>query len=374
MKIAILTLPLHANFGGIMQAYSLQNVLEQMGHEVVHIQHRRYQRTSGIRYMLRLTYRLFKIVFLRQTNLSLFYITKDNKEIEVIGENTIKFIDRYINIEYLYDFKDFKRFNFDCIVVGSDQIWRPCYYKKFGIQEAYLDFCREMNIRRFSYACSFGGDEWEYTPKETSDCRELIKLFTAVSVREIKGVSLCATYLGVTPTLVVDPTMLLSPAFYCRLIIKDYPIPKGSVMTYILDQSKDKQTILETISSRLNKIIYYSGNVNFDDNEASLENRVQPPLEQWLQSFRDCDYIVTDSFHACVFSILFHKPFSVLLNEKRGNSRILSLLEMFTLTDRLTNIDNVDKVLSARINWEIIDTILRQKKEESLKYLKNNLA
>lgn len=374
MKIAILTLPLHANYGGILQAYSLQVVLEQMGHEVVHIQHKRYQRTSGIRYLFRLAYRLFKIVVLRQTKLSLFYITKENKEFKVIGKNTLKFIDKFIKIEYLDDFKDVKRYDFDCIVVGSDQIWRPCYYTKYGIQEAYLKFSRNMDVKRVSYACSFGADEWEYTPKETSACRKLIKLFSAVSVRERKGVSLCATYLGVTPTLVVDPTMLLGPDIFCKLINLDYPIPKGSVMAYILDQSKDKQTILEFISLRLNKSIYYSGNVNFDNSRADLKSRVQPPIEQWLQSFRDCDYIVTDSFHACVFSILFHKPFTVLYNEKRGNSRIVSLLEMFMLTDRLTNRENVDKVLTANIDWEIIDTILLHEKEESLNYLKNNLT
>lgn len=374
MKIAVLTLPLQANYGGILQAYALQTILEQMGHEVVHLQHPRYQKTTGIRYILRLIYRIFKIVVFRQTNLPLFYITDENTQFRVIGKNTHDFIDKHINIEYLDDFKDFRKFNFDCIVVGSDQIWRPRYYKKYGIQEAYLDFCRKLKVKRVSYACSFGVDEWEYTPKDTSVCRELIKLFTAVSVREIKGVSLCAKNFGITPTLVVDPTMLFSPAFFCRLISVKYPIPKGTVMAYILDQSQDKQAILKTISSRLNKTVYYSGNVNFDDDAIKLENRVQPPLEQWIQSFRDCDFIVTDSFHACVFSILFHKPFFVISNKRRGNSRIMSLLEMFNLTGRLTNIENVDIVLSTRIDWEMIDNILCHKREESLNYLNTNLS
>jgi exopolysaccharide biosynthesis predicted pyruvyltransferase EpsI len=61
----------------------------------------------------------------------------------------------------------------------------------------------------------------------------------------------------------------------------------------------------------------------------------QPPLEKWVRGFMDADFVVTDSFHACIFSIIFNKPFVVVGNAKRGMSRFESLLSMFSLQDHL---------------------------------------
>lgn len=71
-----------------------------------------------------------------------------------------------------------------------------------------------------------------------------------------------------------------------------------------------------------------------EDWSAPLAERIQPPVEQWLRGFMDAELVVTDSFHACVFSILFHKPFVVVGNKERGLARVKSLLKMFGLEER----------------------------------------
>ena len=67
------------------------------------------------------------------------------------------------------------------------------------------------------------------------------------------------------------------------------------------------------------------------------ENPLFPPpqVEQWLAAFRDAEFVITDSFHACVFSIIFHKPFIVIGNKQRGYARFLSLLQAFGLQRNL---------------------------------------
>ena len=179
MKIGILTLPLHTNYGGILQAYALQTVLERMGHEVCLIEKKRKL----------LPFPLWKVPFVygkRILNLSgdalpVFYEQKINRERPIVGQNTDKFINKYIKRRIVNDYSDIKETDFDAIVVGSDQIWRPKYFHE--IVHAFLDFTKGWNIKRIAYAASFGTDEWEYTPQQTERCAKLVKLFDAVSVR-----------------------------------------------------------------------------------------------------------------------------------------------------------------------------------------------
>ena len=100
---------------------------------------------------------------------------------------------------------------------------------------------------------------------------------------------------------------------------------------------------------------------------------MQPPVEQWLRSFRDSSYVITDSFHACVFSILFHKQFIVIGNQSRGLARFHSLLSLFGLEDRMV-IENLDVSLCDRpIDWDRVDTILKKWREFSKSFLEKAL-
>lgn len=102
---------------------------------------------------------------------------------------------------------------------------------------------------------------------------------------------------------------------------------------------------------------------------------IYPSVNGWVKSFHDADYIVTDSFHGCVFSIIFKKPFLVIANEDRGLSRFKSLLKIFNLEKRLVfNLNDVTtEVISEHIDWFSVESILEKQKQSSITFLKKAL-
>lgn len=367
MKIGILTLPLHTNYGGILQAYALQTVLERMGHEVCLIEKRRKPLKLPL-WKAPLSYGKRIVKNLTGHPFPIFYEQKINRERPIVRQNTEKFINKYIKRRIVDDYSDIKETDFDAIVVGSDQIWRPKYFH--DIECAFLDFTEGWNIKRIAYAASFGTDEWEYTPKQTKRCRELIKIFDSVSVRESSGVDLCRKYLGVDAVHVLDPTMLLSEDDYIQLF-KNAKTPKsnGTLLCYILDETQEKTALVNRIAEE-KKLVPFRVNSKVENHSAPLSERIQPPVEQWLRGFYNSEFIVTDSFHACVFSILFNKPFVVVGNVDRGMSRFTSLLEMFGLNDRLFT-DMPESQSVEYINWQEVNALLDSQRKAAKDFLNN---
>lgn len=366
MRIGILTLPLHTNYGGILQAYALQTVLERMGHEVCLIEKKckflpfplwKAPLVYGKRILMNVFGHPFPI----------FYEQQDN----IIRKNTEQFINKYIKRRIVDAFSEIREDDFDVIVVGSDQIWRPKYFK--DIEHAYLDFAKDWNIKRIAYAASFGTDEWEYTPKQTARCGELLKYFNAVSVREDSGVNLCRTHLGVEAKHVLDPTMLLTREDYIRLFENDnIPKSKGSLLTYILDETPEKAALIDKVAYEKG-LIPFRVNSKVENREAPLHDRIQPSVEQWLRGFYDAKFVVTDSFHSSVFSIIFRKPFIAIGNADRGLSRLISLLSMFGLEKRLVTNNSCVVGELENIDWFKVSALLNDEVYNSIKFLTTNL-
>ena len=343
MKIGILTLPLHTNYGGILQAFALQTVLERMGHEVKVIQKTRRnldaRNPSFLDYFKAI---VLKYVFRRSVPIRIKK-TKNEKvekwirEDKIVRQNTWPFIQKYIHLREIDGFCQLKEDEFDAIVVGSDQIWRKQYISNTLCSEvanAFLGFAKNWRIKRLSYAASFGVENWEFNNSETREIKDLISLFETVSVREESGVKLCAHKLGCSKAIQMpDPTLLLELRDYNSLI-SHFPSRKRTLHSYILDDSKEKEVFVESIAHERSLIINKT-NSKTDDWSFPIEERIQPPLENWLSAFRDAEFVVSDSFHACVFSIIFRKQFLVIGNPKRGMARFVSLLEYFGLENHL---------------------------------------
>lgn len=367
MRIGILTLPLHTNYGGILQAYALQAVLERMGHEVHVIEKKRRPLSIPIQKMpFCYGKRIVKNIIGRKC--PIFYEQKYNREQPIIRQNTDKFIKKYIHIAEYDDFSDIKESEYDAIVVGSDQVWRPKYFKG-KIENAFLDFAKDWNIKRIAYAASFGTDKWEYTQEQTERCGELLKLFNFVSVRETSGINLCISHFGVEAELEPDPTMLLAVEDYIQLFKEsDTPKSSGTLLYYILNETPAKEAWIKRLADVKGLTPF---NVKSKSNKITspLADRIQPSVEQWLRGFYDASLIVTDSFHACVFSILFNKTFLVFPNETRGTARIQSLLSSFNMNNRMINIDN--SCMEASIDWNEINLILQEKKEKFFTTIKS---
>ena len=373
MKIGILTLPLHTNYGGILQAYALQTVLERMGHEVVVFDKPYLITRSSLKNIIV----FFKHLIKKTLGIKSSFINskKHNKRENAKRRYTNVFIQKYIKRRLINNYYQIKPSDYDAIVVGSDQIWRRRFMPYQDVRIAFLDFTKGLDIKRIAYAASFGIDYWDFTENDTNIIKESISLFDAVSVREDSGVSLCKQYLGYNNAIqVLDPTLLLERKDYESLIGNNDNTykPKGQLMLYILNYNDEKKQFISQVSNRLN-LNPFETNSKYEVKGASFDEIVQPPVEQWLRSFRDSSYVITDSFHACVFSILFHKPFIVIGNKSRGLARFQSLLSLFELEDRML-IDTYDiSLCNKEINWEKVDPKLDKLRADSKSFLEKSL-
>lgn len=377
MRIGILTLPLHTNYGGILQAYALQTVLERMGHEVVVFDTPNRMPLPPLKNIPKcFLKRIVKKLLGR--NQKIFYEYYQNKKvIPVVSQNTQRFINSYIHRKEISNFNELDGETYDAIVVGSDQVWRPIYFDQGwrgqGIENAYLAFAGKWDIKRLSYAASFGTDKQEYSDAQILECRKLIQMFDAVSVRENSAVNQCRKYFNHSASHVLDPTLLLRVDDYIRLF-KASNVDKscGTLLTYVLDSSEVMTKYIRDIAQD-KKIEPFNVNNPYEyDDSRPLQERIKPSVEKWLRGFYDAEFVITDSFHACVFSIIFHKQFVVVGNKERGMSRFESLLDMFGLKDRLVNIGDDISSLD-EIDFTAVDKIYDTLKEESKSFLFNAL-
>ena len=374
MKIAIITLPLHTNYGGLLQAYALKHTLEQQGHKVDVIDLKdKMPAPKGLKapfiYLRRMASALFK-------GTEVFREKRYARELPVVAANISRFVDEYISPRLVKDYGDIKEGEYDAFVVGSDQVWRPLYFR--NIEDAFLKFAEGWDVKRIAYAASFGTDRMEYEYMQLEVCGKLLDKFDAVSVREDSAVTMCEEWLDYEDAAhVADPVMLLGSDEIASLAANAENRPaKGKIMTYILDPSKEKSAAVDFMS-RVTAAQVYDASVNPYARELPLSERVVPSLEQWIAGFADADFVITDSFHGCVLSILIHKKFLAVGNSRRGMARLSSLLNMFGLEGRLVHgIDPEDdgEYFLSDIDWEDVDEKLKAFREHSVKFLLDALA
>ena len=373
MRIGILTLPLHTNYGGILQAYALQTVLERMGHEVVILDKGQHRHLPLWKMPYSYPKRIFKKYILGKKSERIFFEYWYNRTYPIVSQHTQKFINTYMHVELVANLNLLNEKDFDAIVVGSDQIWRVYYYPQ--IENGFLAFAKDWkHVKRIAYAPSFGIDEWEYSEEQTRKCRQLVQKFDAVSVREVSGVKLCREHLGVEAKHVLDPTMLLDKEDYLYLISRAEVVRhSNTLLQYVLDKNEEIRVLIQAVAQDKHLDVVCA-NSKVEDYTASLDERIQPPVEQWLAGFCDADFVVTDSFHACVFSIIFNKPFIVIGNKKRGYIRFQSLLSMFGLSNRLvTTKDEALVAMRESIDWEMVNKKRSELREQSIDYLQSSL-
>lgn len=381
MKIAILTQPLGKNYGGILQAFALQNVIIRLGHDVVIID--RQDNYPSFKLFLWRCASLIKCIIYKYIKgvsdvlilnpIGLNYIT--DKKLAYEYTQLQHFVDTYISkskvIRTSFGVRSFlKKNKIDCVIIGSDQVWReeysPC------ITDYFAGFLRSRDmIKLVAYAASFGLEQIPIALNTQYKCRNLLKRFDLISVRERTAVDLLRQEWGITSELVLDPTLLFDKSFYDKLII-NHCKSKVGLFSYLLDNSDDKKQIVRNISEQLNisveTILLYPSN---DDGNAG---KLVPMLD-WLYNIAKSEFVVTDSYHGCVFSILFNKQFVVVGNKNRGIDRFKTLLEMLDLSERMiySSEQLSQSLIMELIDYTTINEVIKQKRKESLNFLKRSL-
>lgn len=372
MKIGILTLPLHTNYGGILQAYALQSVLNSLGHQAILINlpvARKSHKTRLIEFLKRL---IKKFILFKTVPLGAW---PNEKETKIIAKNIIPFIQKNLSVIECID----KKYLLDVTIneglkgyiVGSDQVWRPAY--SATVSSFFLDFLSDLHFVKIAYAASFGIDIWPFTEEESKKLGNLINAFKAVSVREDSAVALCKKHWDIDAELVLDPTLLLDKQDYMTLCDLKPDENDKKIMVYILDKNPSKVNIVKEVSGLLDLSINEVGakDIFWNVGSKEIEKCVVPPVSEWISGFMNAVFVVTDSFHGMVFSILFEKPFICIGNKMRGITRFTSLLKLFKLEDRLIySYDDFNpNIINKAIDYKEVNVIRQQEKNKSLSFL-----
>lgn len=352
MKIGILTLPLHTNYGGILQAYALYTTLSQMGHSVSLIDDKLYSIDTFREKLSLVRWNIMKFAGLKQTEYPMLCMREEMK-------NLLPFILQYI--PHQVSVSQIKEDSFDAIIVGSDQVWRGIYSK--NLMCYFLDFTEGWSIKRYAYAASFGVDDGTLGEAALKTCKRLIARFDYVSTRERQGTNICGSAFGVAADWVVDPTMLLPVDNYRTLCAQQTPPPRKSLACYVLDRSEKTEAMLGLIASRRGLSVL--------DMQKLWDGVHKNSIEYWLNAIAHSDFVFTDSFHGTVFSILFNKPFIVCGNKERGQSRFETLLSMTGLANRMVeSIEDILVVLSQNINWAEVNEKIQNERIRCLGILR----
>ena len=378
MKIGIITLPFNWNYGGILQTYALQEVLKDLGHESATINRNSVLMSNKMKVLSYARRSILKTFFRKDIPVRTW---PTETELGIIRQHTDRFIRENVKTTDLFksegDFNNLEKYNFEGYITGSDQVWRPKYSPK--VENHFLDFIKKgEKSKRVAYAASFGADSWEFTEEQTEKCSQLAKKYDSISVREDSALDLCEKHLGVSAKLVLDPTLLVQREKYVDLVKKDnIEQSSGSLFHYILDFTPEKKKFVHDVADRLNLTPFTCAAGGFfrDLGKKRLKESIWPPVTQWIRSFMDAEFVITDSFHGTAFSLIFNKPFISIGNKKRGLTRFRSILKIVNLEDRLVYEFNDDAVLIAdkKIDFEKVNKALKEKRTESIAFLTESL-
>ena len=358
MRIGILTLPYSSNYGGVIQAVALSHFLQQLGHETVLLTRRRpltAAQTIALPVLERLPgQNIGGIRALEQARALLRPTIQANFTTVTPALRSRRQLTEAV-----------ERLRLDAVIVGSDQVWRLEYLPPGSEAEFFLDFVQGPRTRKIAYAASFGVGEWMY-PDRVREIASLIKKFDAVSVREASGVRICRETFGRADAQhVLDPTLLVDPSFYGGLCGPSRPWEGKRVLSYILDQPPVYSAALAALGA------------GYSVRSISPDNGRPVDLPSWLRGVRDSDYVITDSFHGTVFSIIFRRPFISILNHSRGADRFESLLAKIGLADRLIAADDpgrVPEIVAREIDYDAVHERIRLLRLESGDFLQAALS
>lgn len=352
MKIRILTQPIGHNIGGILQNFALMTVCKKFSDDVktFNIPMPKPIYFPVLKYGACVKRIFLKIFFDRRTVIRWWL---EERPFRIPQES---------DVIRLSNCKKLKRLDMEdsSFIFGSDQIWRKMMSPRLM---AYFGDFLKNDVPRIAYAASFGVDYWQFDENESKKIIHLLKKFKAISVREESAVRLLKER-GIEAQLVLDPTLLLQSNDYACLeteVSRQFANHRH-VFLYCLDKHPLQDEMILRINEKTKMLVM------------NIMENLQ--IDNWISGLRTANYVVTDSFHGTVFSILFHKKFIVVANEQRGLTRLQSLLKMFGLENRLImSFENFDcEKLDAEINYQSVDAVLNREREKSFSFLRKNLS
>lgn len=356
MKILILTQPLVENYGGILQNYALQILLKRRGHDVKTLKTKpilNFYKFYLFRALSLVKHFLLLISGKSHTGVIRQWLTQ--KEEATCYKQLAGFIQNNLDTTPMVkSYSNFKKYlDYDAYVVGSDQVWRKEYSPH--ISAYFLSFLPKIcSTKRIAYAASFGNSRITYLKKHIRKYSELLQRFDAVSVREPSAKVLCREHFAVDADVVPDPTLMLSADDYRSLLGQYKDCAKNKLVTYILDETPAIRIAVEKFAAEHHlEVVRLRG--TYFRKDFKSPNPEKAGIEFWLGAIESAEYVITDSFHGTVFSLLFHKKFYSFVNYARGKDRFDMLGDIFGIKDRYVSSSDADINSAEAPDYDIIE-------------------
>lgn len=355
MNIALLTIWHIGNYGAELQTYCTVKALEQLGHKVKVIRYDLKDNPFKTDYTLK--QRIYGYISsLMPAHIKAYYFWKKH----------IPSTRKYNSCSDLVNLPP----DADAYVVGSDQVWNTTithnsahlYFLCFGKEE----------VRRISYASSFGASKWLGDNEITNLASTQLKKFHAISCREQSGVKILKNIFGVDAECVLDPTLLVDSFSELTGNLVD----NNTLVYYPLSPNPEVEKFCIQLSNEIG-LEYKLANKRTFLRKSLIWNK--PSVPEWLKCIGEAKFVITPSFHGLTTSIKQHRNFAVIITESlimQRSARIIDLLELLGLSNRLfTSVEELyeSKIWETPIDYSIIDNKLSKLREKSLLYLKNSL-
>lgn len=361
MKIGILTFARAFNCGAVLQAYALQTVLMRIGHNV-----------EFIDLAMEVPFSLRRLV--GKGVVSTFYkwqalwgAWRFRNEFAAGLHFSPKSYRNGADLQIAPP-------QYDIYIAGSDQVWNT---QHFFIPAYFLTFA-PAGAKKVAYAASLG--QHDFNPEYAEQIRAALDSFSAISIRERSSLDSIRKIYSGPLEVTLDPTLLLDardylPMFDSALQLPNQPYIGSYILFFGGDSLKWKLQALQKGNDACR--VFNLNNPQWNVPQAGVINRLVTPgkLLKWIHGSHG---MVCASFHAVVFSLLFHKAFIALTpDEQPPNRRILDLLMEFGLQERLVRpSDNINwrEILARPINWGAVDEKLRCLRQDSLKFIHTHIG
>lgn len=375
--VGLLTLdPRIYNYGGFLQEMALQDVIKELGYDCEIIDYdvsQEYNTFSLKRGIGNLTFEKLKRKFLKERA-----VPQSKADAELIAERKNAFdvyrADR-INLsnKMRYDDLHNNSLPYDRLVCGSDQIWNPDY----NIPAFFLNFGKE-NCKKIIYAASIGKESLSW--RENKAYAKLLRFPDYVSVREKSAQNIISKLTDKKIELVLDPTLLHSQKYWMEKADDSSLKYENYIFCYFLNMTDEKVNAANDFAKRNgfeiiaipylhNEPERYSCKLN-----GTLVSTIGPA--DFVNLIRNAEVILTDSFHATVFSVLFQKIFWCFgrnTGAHNMNTRLHTLLGYVGLQDRIITPNELkNEACNEHIGINMDN--LKEKQKESLEFLKEALG
>lgn len=365
MKIGIITYHSAHNYGAVLQAYALQEYLSKKGHDVQIINYKIKEIENFYR-LIKFKKSKYKIVNFAKKGTKKIKLHLFEREKLARKKKFDDFINNKFNLtipcKTLAELRN-ANFDFDLMIAGSDQIWNRKHTK--GLKPAYfLDFGRK-DAKRISYAASIGEDF--ILEEDELVFQRYLRNLDLISVRESKAIDLIQHLTPKEIEEVVDPSQLLEAEDYEK-IIEDPKIKGDYILVHKMGNPEEIIKVAKKVSEKLNLPIVHNMDKGTFKNEIALSKYMSPG--EFLGCIANAKFVITSSFHATSFSLIYGKPFITMPFVGRA-SRMINLLKNLDLFDHyVENVDELkDNLDSYNEDYDVVHKRMRKQRKNSEEFL-----